>query len=85
MSQNELQCFTCAHFIKNSSCGACIENSKKKIQNIDNLLNEDSEGSQKNDYVLKSSCKIVQKYPKESDNLNPSKCKYYMPSFYKLY
>lgn len=86
MSQNDLKCFTCSHYMKNSSCGPCGENVEEIMQNVANSINDDLEEHQvPHKEIIKYSCKIVQKYPKEYENLNPSKCKYYMPSFYKLY
>lgn len=85
MSRDDIQCFSCSHYIKNSSCGACGDSTEDLIKSISLALEEDINEPQKDEIHAKYSCKIVQKYPEEFEKLNPLKCKYYMPSFYKMF
>jgi hypothetical protein len=85
MSQEVIQCFSCSHYIKNSSCGACSDTSENLIQSITDTLENEITESQKDEIKVKYSCKIIQKYPDEFEKVNPLKCKYYLPSFYKMY
>ena len=78
------KCITCKHSTKSNSCGPCSTKNTKLLDNISNTLGVEIPESEKIN-ELKHSCKILLKYPEDFDTINPYKCKYYMPSYLRMY
>jgi hypothetical protein len=86
MTDKKAKCYTCKHNIKKSSCGTCADKGTEMITNIAKELDIDLNHEQNNEVKnLKSSCKIILEYPDEYEEINPFKCKFYLPSVYNFY
>ena len=79
MTENKPQCTSCKHNIGNSSCGPCVDKGSDMIENIDQELGIGAYQSKEDElFALKSSCKILSRYPEDFNVVNPYECKYYM-------
>ena len=79
MTEKKPQCTTCKHYMANSSCGPCADKGSQMIENIAKELGVDAQQSEEDElYALKSSCKILSRYPEDFDVVEPFNCKYYM-------
>ncbi|MEJ2277752.1 MAG: hypothetical protein P8Y70_08405 [Candidatus Lokiarchaeota archaeon] len=86
MSEKRVQCHSCKHNMKTTSCGSCVEQGAKMIKSIAKDLELNSEPSGDNEIeLLTSSCKIILEYPEEFPKINPYQCKYYLPTALKFY
>ena len=88
MNENSMnpQCHRCHHYMKNSSCGSCVDEGAELVQNIlnstdfqDNKLLESEEIN-----LLKYACKVVINSPEDFNVVNPLDCKYYLPNALRL-
>ena len=86
MSEKKPQCLTCKHNIRNTSCGPCVNREPIVIDNemfnlgIDLITSEEENAS-----YLKSSCKLLMKYPDDYEVIDLYNCKYYISSSLKFY
>ena len=79
MTENKPQCSSCKHYMANSSCGPCADQGSDTIESIAQELGVDAQQSEEDEiFVLKSSCKILSRYPEDFNVVNPYDCKYYM-------
>ncbi len=79
MTENKPQCTKCKHYMANSSCGPCADQGSQMIESIEKELGVDAQQSEEDElFALKSSCKILSRYPEDFNVVNPFNCKYYM-------
>jgi len=79
MTENKPQCPSCKHYIANSSCGPCADQGPQVIESIAKELGVEARQSKEDEiFALKSSCKILSRYPEDFNVVNPFDCKYYM-------
>ncbi len=83
MTENIPQCPKCKHYMANSSCGPCVDKGTDMIESIAKELGVDAQQSEEDEILaLKSSCKILSRYPEDFNVVNPCECKYYMSAAY---
>ena len=86
MVQAKPMCLSCKHSIQNSSCGPCSDKESNVLENIGQELGVkliETEEDQINS--LKLSCKIVSRYPKDIESVNPFDCKYHLSSALRFF
>ena len=82
IQEKKLQCTTCRHNIKTTSCGSCADKGSQMVENIAKELGVEVNSSEED--TFRQNCKIVMQYPEDYDAVDPYKCKYYMSSFYSF-
>ena len=86
MVQVKPMCFSCKHSIQNNSCGPCSDKESNVLENITQELGVkfiETEEDQLNS--LKLSCKILSRYPEDTEVVNPIDCKYYLPAALRFF
>ena len=86
MVQVKPMCLSCKHNFQNSSCGPCSDKESKVLEDIAQELRVElveTEEDQINS--LKVSCKILSRYPEDSEVVNPIDCKYYLPAALRFF
>lgn len=85
MSQEKTpRCLSCKHNVKSNSNSPCASKGTQMLNDISTSLGIELSESDRID-ELKHLCKILKKYPEDYDFLNPYECKYYMPSYFRMY
>ena len=77
-----VQCNSCKHNLKTSSCA---DKDNQLISNIFNNLGIRNIESEEKNNQINHTCKILLRYPEDFKLINPYKCKYYMPIFFRMY
>ncbi|MBY9006477.1 MAG: hypothetical protein KGD63_06935 [Candidatus Lokiarchaeota archaeon] len=85
MNKAKPKCFTCKHNLTNSSNGPCASKGVNILNKISNSLGIEISDPNEEINELKHFCKIIKKYPEDYDILNPYKCIYYFPSYYRMF
>jgi len=86
MINKRILCLTCKHNLRNNSCGPCVNREPILIDNKTFNLGMDLINSEdENISFLKSSCKILMKYPEDYDAIDLYNCKYYLSSSLNFY
>lgn len=86
MEQKKPKCLSCKHNLQNSSCGPCSDKETQVLENIEKELGvEIFETEQEQVNLLKLSCKIISKYPEDSESINPFDCKYHLSASLRFY
>ncbi len=86
MEQKKPMCPSCKHSIQNSSCNTSSDKKSNVLENIERELGiEIVETEQEQVNLLKLSCKIINRYPEDSEYINPFDCKYHLPAVLRFY
>ena len=78
--EKKLQCETCKHNARLSSCGACIDEGAKIIDKIAIDLGAEIVNPEDEINKYKYYCKIIINYPEDFNEIDPFNCKYYLNS-----
>lgn len=84
---SEPQCLKCSHYLKNTSCGSCIDEGAELVKNIMNPNGNSSDKlfEMEDLNFLKYSCKVVMNSPEDFNVVDPLKCRYFLPSVLRLF
>lgn len=86
MEQKKPMCPSCKHSIQNSSCSTSSDKKSNVLENIAKELGiEIFETENEKVNLLKLSCKIIIKYPEDSESINPFDCRYHLPAVLRFY
>lgn len=99
-SVKKILCESCQHYMKNSSCGACVDMGMKKTEQlINDFKNSDDDvanAGQTEETIdinfglteidrYKYACKVVANDPADFEVVNPYNCKYYFSNAIKFF
>jgi len=76
MTEAKIQCVNCQHNLEQSSCGKCVDNAANSL----GIQTKWDSRIDQHKYL----CKIVVNNPKDFDQVNPLKCPYYFPNFFRV-